>query len=551
MQPIPESYNIQRRPLDVEDYIEVLRRHRGWIFGPTFAGLVIGVAVAFFWPDTYVSEATMRILPPQVPEKYVATNVNTEMAQRVQAMAQTILSRARLQDMINANNLYPSKRNRLPMEDLIEEMQKNIDITPLTPLRDQAADRVNSAAFQIKYSYENRYLAQKVVQQLVSRFIDESITTRASQSVMTTNFLKDKLESAKGTLDAIENRLTDYKIRNTGKLPDQLPTNLQQLRTLETQLASVNASISRVTQEKVLLESQGRIYRDQLQQAAPVTERPAALAVKNERLMQLERQIVTLETSLNGMKEQYKETHPDVRRLSLQIGVLKKERDGLLKEEEKRVAAAPPQKAAPPVKTRESQEIEASIQKIQSLMQAKDMEMDQYVKEQARLDGTIRQFQSRIESTPIGEREYIELTRDYALAKQKYDDLSMKAGQSEIATDLESRKQGETLELLDNATLPATPTEPKRWLIILVGTAFGMMLGLFLAGGREVKDTSLKNLKDIRAYTNLTVLGSIPLLENDLVVKRRRRLTWLAWSSASIVGVLIMVGSVFHYYTNA
>ena len=546
---VPESYSVQRRLLDVEDYLDVVRRHRGWILGPAFAGLVISVAVAFFWPDTYESEATMRIVPPQVPEKYVATNVNLEMSQRVQAMAQTILSRARLTDMINANNLYPRKRKRLPLEDVIEEMQEDIEITPLTPLREQVPGRINSSAFKIRYSYENRYLAQKIVQQLVSRFIDESITTRASQSVMTTNFLKDKLDAAKQELDAIENRLTDYKLRNTGKLPDQLNSNLQQLQALKTQLASVNSSIGRVSQDKVVLESQMRVLRDQLQQASIVQERPVETAVKNERLLQLERQILTLETQLNGLREQYRDTHPDVRRAQTQVGVLKKERDTLLREEEKRQQAAGPKKAAPS-KTRESMEIEAGIQRLLSLAQAKDMEMDQHVKEQARLDRLIKQFQARIESTPIGEREYVELSRDYALAKQKYEDLSLKASQSEIATDLENRKQGETLELLDTASLPTTPTEPKRWIIILTGASLGLMLGVLLAGGREVKDTSLKNLKDVRAYTQLTVLGSIPLLENDLVVKRRRRLTWLAWSSACIVGLVVMVGSVFYYYSN-
>jgi hypothetical protein len=48
----------------------------------------------------------------------------------------------------------------------------------------------------------------------------------------------------------------------------------------------------------------------------------------------------------------------------------------------------------------------------------------------------------------------------------------------------------------------------------------------------------------------LTVLGSIPLLENDLVVRRRRRLAWLAWSTACLAGCLIMAGSVIFYYAN-
>jgi len=68
---------------------------------------------------------------------------------------------------------------------------------------------------------------------------------------------------------------------------------------------------------------------------------------------------------------------------------------------------------------------------------------------------------------------------------------------------------------------------------------------LCFAGAREAKDASLKNLKDVRAYTQLTILGSVPLLENDLVVRRRKRLAWLAWSTACLVGIIIMTGSVF------
>jgi len=73
-------------------------------------------------------------------------------------------------------------------------------------------------------------------------------------------------------------------------------------------------------------------------------------------------------------------------------------------------------------------------------------------------------------------------------------------------------------------------------------------VGVCLAAAWEVKDTALKNLKDVRAYTQLQVLGSIPLLENDLAVRRRKRLTWLAWSSAALLGVIVMSSSVVYYY---
>ena len=76
----------------------------------------------------------------------------------------------------------------------------------------------------------------------------------------------------------------------------------------------------------------------------------------------------------------------------------------------------------------------------------------------------------------------------------------------------------------------------------------GLVAGIVLAGGREMKNTSLKNLKDIRAYTNLPVLSSIPLLENALLVRKKRRLFWLAWTSAIIIGSIAMSSSAYYYY---
>jgi len=85
-------------------------------------------------------------------------------------------------------------------------------------------------------------------------------------------------------------------------------------------------------------------------------------------------------------------------------------------------------------------------------------------------------------------------------------------------------------------------------LIIAIGAGVGLLLGLVIAGAREMKDTSLKNLKDVRAYTQMAILGSIPLLENDFVVRRRRRLAWLGWTTACLAAVVVISGSVVYYY---
>ena len=82
----------------------------------------------------------------------------------------------------------------------------------------------------------------------------------------------------------------------------------------------------------------------------------------------------------------------------------------------------------------------------------------------------------------------------------------------------------------------------------MFGAGLGLLLGVVIAGAREMKDASLKNLKDVRVYTQMAILGSIPLLENDFVVRRRRRLAWLGWTVACLLAGLIMAGAVVYYY---
>ena len=87
-------------------------------------------------------------------------------------------------------------------------------------------------------------------------------------------------------------------------------------------------------------------------------------------------------------------------------------------------------------------------------------------------------------------------------------------------------------------------------MIIGMGAGIGLLLGILIAGALEMKDTSLKNLKDVRAYTQMSILGSVPLLENDFVVRRRRRLAWLGWTTACLGAAVVMSGSVVYYYVS-
>ncbi len=542
---------VSRRALDAEDIIDILRRHRGWILGPLFACLVIGVVTAYVWPDTYVSTAVVRVTPPQVPERFVPTNVNADVTERINSIYQSITSRPTLTNIINLYQLYPRDRKNLPLEDVIEHMRKDIRVNPVGFT--QTGRNRTAQAIAISFAYENRLIAQKIVGELVSRFIDENIRSRSNQSSITTEFLKDQWDIRKRELESIDAKLTDFRVANQGRLPEERGNLQTAANMFENRISTLNQQIDRANQDKLMLEAQINFRKDQLRQATSVGgfAAPAQVA-KNERLIAIERQIQGLELSLEGMREQYKDTHPDVQRRKSDIEVLKRRRAALQQEDQNKPVPDATAEPAPVTvaASREARGLEGELSALQTQVASRDLQIENYRKEILAAERSLRSYQGRIEGMPPAISEYEQLLREKQMAQSRYEEMNIKIAQSQSATELENRKQGETLELLDQASLPTSPTQPKRPMIIGAAAALGLALGLVLAGGREMKDTTLKNLKDVRSYTQLMILGSIPLLENDLVVRRRRRLGWLAWSTACLAGVAIMAGSVVFYHMN-
>ena len=556
MQPLQDPFAIQRRTLDMEDYIDVIRRHRAWMLGPVFAALVISVVVAFLWPDTYVSSAMIRVIPSQVSERMAPQVINAEMSQRVSSMANEILSRTALTNIINSLQLYPRDRKRLPNEDVVEMMRRDIKIGAVGLLAQQQNERVN--AFRISFSYSERIQAQKVCQELVSKFIDANLRTQQTQMTSADDFFKEQLDTRKKRLEEIDQRLTSFRVQNQGRLPEQVSSNVSALQAMENRMGNLNSSIQRASQDKMLFESRLSILKDQMRQSSqPQTQqseqREQRERVTSDRLAATERDILMAETNLAALLEQYKENHPDVGRRRSELAVLKRRRDIIASEDEAKKTApvvAEKPRGLSNVQVREVREIEAQIASTQSMIEAKRVEMENAQRDYNAASGQARNLQNQISAMPVGEAKYDELLRERALAKEQYDETSKKSDISTTQVQLTNRKQSETLELLDPANTPQQPTEPNRYMIVGAGVAIGALIGMFIVAAREMKDTTLKSLKDVRAYTQLTVLGSVPLLENDLVVRRRRRLTWLAWSTACLAGILVMAGSVVFYFAN-
>src|SRR5216684_2821219 len=308
MQAQPDYLSVPRRALDVEDYVDILRRHWMLIIGPTFAGLVIAVVAAFMWPDTYLSYAVMRIMPSQVSDRIVPTNFNLHMQDRLSTMQQDVTSRSKLIDMIKKFNLYPTEQAKRPLEDIVEDMRLSIHIDSVEAKGAQQQGKTTGSAFRLAFSYSGKNSdAQRVVQEMVNSFMSQNIVDRRQKSRITTEFLSEEVKTAKASLDNIENELIAFKQRNAGKLPEELQSNLQMQNSYQQQLSAVQEVLNRNQQDKMMLETSLQNLKSQLNTVEVAEVEAAAKSkteVKNDRLADAEKRVAAAEAQLAEMRDQ-------------------------------------------------------------------------------------------------------------------------------------------------------------------------------------------------------------------------------------------------------
>lgn len=549
-----------RRSPDVQDYVDIMRRYRAWILGPAFAGLVIATVVGFFWPDTYVSRAMLRITPQ--PTNIIPSEFGAQISQRLTDIENQTLSRTTLEGIIRSPelDLYKREQRVKPMEDIVTDMQRDIDVRIIGSPVIGGDGRPTASAFAISFRYPDRVKAQRVVSALVSRFVESNERARSEETRSTIAVVDEILKQDKAKVDDLERQIAQFDAAHQGQLPDEFQSNLQMLSDQRLEINQLTGQLQAARDAKTGLESElkGELAQQELAQSrlykTKETAGPRAADAATGPLAGVLADIEKLDNEIAAGKTSMGENNPAMKAMAAQRAMLQQKKDALERDQEIRAAHAPAPNAvtaavADPEVESALRSIDAKVDQIRTQIGLKDQEMGRLTGAVDDAKSKLQMYQARIDAGPAAGQEYARLKGERDLAQGQYEqDLKKKSVTDEVNT-MERFQAGEKLVVLDSASLPEEPVEPKRPLYAAIGAAAGLLVGLMLAGAKEVQNTSLKNLKDVRAYTQMTVLSSVPLLENALLVRRKRRLYWLAWSSAVVAGFVAMGASMYYYYS--
>ena len=167
------------------------------------------VSLLVFLPNIYQSTATVLVDRQQVPEAFVQPTVTSALETRLHTISQEILSRSRLEALITRFGLYADLRKRIPSEEVIERMRKDIKLE-LKGV-DVRGARQATVAFTISYQGSDPATVSLVTNTLASFYIEENLKARERQATGTAQFLKVQLEETKKRLDDQEQRVSAFK----------------------------------------------------------------------------------------------------------------------------------------------------------------------------------------------------------------------------------------------------------------------------------------------------------------------------------------------------
>src|SRR4051812_28095728 len=200
---------VTQRELTIEDYLDILRRR--WILILVFIilGLASGLAATKMLPKRYTSETLVLVEQPNISGALVPQVLSNDTSECLASMQQQILSRSRLEPIINQLHLYTADWNRVAMADLVGRLRKAVDVSPVAPMAETRAQGL--PGFKIKVDFDNAAEAQQICSTVTSMFMEENLRLQQTKAEQTTDFLEGQLQEAKTKLDEQDAKLAAFQ----------------------------------------------------------------------------------------------------------------------------------------------------------------------------------------------------------------------------------------------------------------------------------------------------------------------------------------------------
>ena len=479
----------------ITSYLRGMWRYRWWGMALAWIVGVVAGLVIYQMPDKYESSArvyvdTQSVLRPLMAGLAVQPNID----QQITMLSRTLISRPNVEKLINMADLDLGVNTTEEREALITRLSRD--------LRIGSSDRNN--LFMLSYADTRPERAQRVVQSLLSLFVESGLGGKRQDADAARRFIEEQIHSYEQKLTEAENRVKEFRLRNMGVLGDGAQDYISQIGAMTAQL-----------QQAQLEQREAMNGRDALQRQL-VCEEPVLLPQAPSQsavsVPEIDGRIDVLRRSLDELLLRYTDKHPDVtgtRRLIEELEAQKRTQVEAMQ------AAGGSQFGALDANPY-FQQMKLALAQAESRVASLNARVAEF---QSRLD----QLRERARLVPEVEAELAQLNRDYAVHKTNYDALVARRESANIAVEMNTQTGVADFRVIDPPTLATKPSAPNRLLLIPVAGLAGLIAGFALTFLISQLRPAVVDPRGLREVTGLPVLGTVSMLTTPERRSARRR----------------------------
>ncbi|MBQ5940880.1 MULTISPECIES: XrtA system polysaccharide chain length determinant [unclassified Massilia] len=480
-------------------FLKAIGKYRWHAVVITWVVALAGWAVVFKLPNQYevssrVYVDTQSILKPLLSNMTTVPNLD----QQVLFMRRTLISRPNVERVMRMVDLDVKARDSKEQEKMVDDMISRIKI----------AGTERDDIYTITYTAPSAKEGKDVVQAFLTIFVEGSFGGKKQDSEKAVQFIDDQIKSYEEKLATAENTLKEFKIKNVGMLP-------REGADFGSRMIAANEALSQARLELAEAEQGRNAIRRQISggSGAKGGASPSLPYVDPA----LEERIATVTKTLDSLRTQFTEQHPDIvanRRLLEQLQARKEE------QAKNRKPSADPGASYSPM-----------LQQLTVALSEADARVASLQARVAEYSARVAQLRNQSAQAPEVEAQLAQLNRDYEVNRENYQKLVERRESAKLSGDLSSATDMLTFRVIEPPTAPPVPSGPNR--LRLFSAVFVAALAAGLAGAflmSQLRPTFLSHAA-LREVTGVPILGSISMnWTAEQTVRRKRRLVALGVS---------------------
>lgn len=483
----------------------------------------VGSVAVVLMPDRYEASArvyvdTQSILRPLMSGLAIQPNIE----QQVTMLSRTLVSRPTVEKLIRMADLDLGAKSKAEQDALIDQ------VTGSVAIRSTGRDNL----YTLSYRGESPDKALRVVQSLMTIFVESSLGDSKSDSDSARRFIEDQIKNYENKLTEAETRLKEFRLRN-------LDMQSQGGLDMAGRMAEISSTLNQARLELREAESAREAARRQLDQARATQRQAPAASGAGFATPELDSRIDALKRNLDALLQRYTEQHPDVvngRRLVREL------------EDQKRREIAELQRAAQANPGQVSYESNPAVFEISRVLAAAEVQVASLRARVAEYESRASRSREQLKIAPQMEAELAQLNRDYEIHRKNYEDLVSRRESITMSGELESASSMADFRVIDPPRANPRPVAPNRVLLLPVALLASLAAGLGVAFLMSQIRPVFFDANTLRASTQLPLLGVVTLVKNDVVRRKEARSLKRFLAAVLALVLLFVVGMAVLYY---